>query len=235
MNLHDDRSLFAAAVQLASKSKEEGGLGIKPIFIEKDYWICRSLKSLSNNEVADKAVFKGGTSLSKAYGLGGRFSEDIDIAVTKDESRTENQTKKLIHLITKTMSEGLQEIPKPQTRKYSKYRKVFFSYPSIAGGSVGPTSVTPGQILLEIVSFANPYPYHRKQVKSFITEYLELAGRLDIIEEYGLEAFEVNVLDPERTATEKIVSLLRYSIAKGWRGIGAGNRMIMTIFTALLD
>ena len=51
------------------------------------------------------AVFKGGTSLSKAYGLGGRFSEDIDIAITKDESRTENQTKNLIHSISKTMSE----------------------------------------------------------------------------------------------------------------------------------
>lgn len=44
-----------------------------------------------------------------------------------------------------------------------------------------------------------------------------LGGRfsegIDIIEEYGLEAFEINVLDPERTATEKIVSLLRYSLA----------------------
>ena len=213
MNLHDNQSLFAAAVQFASRSKEDGGLGIKPIFIEKDYWICRSLKYLSDSEVSGKAVFKGGTSISKAYGLGGRFSEDIDIAITKDESRTENQTKNLIHSIFKTMSQGLVELPKPQTRKFSKYRKVFYSYPSIADGSVGPTSITPGQILLEIVSFANPYPYHKKQIKSFVTEYLEQSGRLDIIEEYGLEAFEINVLDPERTATEKIVSLLRYSLA----------------------
>ncbi|MDD6253931.1 MAG: nucleotidyl transferase AbiEii/AbiGii toxin family protein [Bacteroidales bacterium] len=171
MNLHDNQSLFAAAVQIASRSKEDGGLGIKPIFIEKDYWICRSLKFLSDSEVSSKAVFKGGTSLSKAYGLGGRFSEDIDIAITKDESRTENQTKNLIHSISKTMSQGLVELPKPQTRKFSKYRKVFYSYPSIADGSVGPTSITPGQILLEIVSFANPYPYHKKQIKSFVTEY----------------------------------------------------------------
>ena len=103
MNLHDNQSLFAAAVQFASRNKEDGGLGIKPLFIEKDYWICRSLKFLSDSEVSGKAVFKGGTSLSKAYGLGGRFSEDIDIAITKDESRTENQTKNLIHSISKTM------------------------------------------------------------------------------------------------------------------------------------
>lgn len=36
MNLHDNQSLFAAAVQFASRSKEDGGLGIKPIFIESD-------------------------------------------------------------------------------------------------------------------------------------------------------------------------------------------------------
>ena len=35
MNLHDNQSLFAA-VQFASRSKEDGGLGIKPIFIEND-------------------------------------------------------------------------------------------------------------------------------------------------------------------------------------------------------
>lgn len=216
MNLHDNKQLFAAAVQFASRSKEEGGLGIKPIFIEKDYWICRSLKLLSLNAVSSEAVFKGGTSLSKAYGLGGRFSEDIDIAVTRDETRTDNQTKNLIHLISRTMSQGLEEIPNPLTRKFSKYRKVFYSYPSTTSGMTEPTSITQGQILLEIVSFANPYPYRKKLIKSFITEYLESTGRLGIIEEYGLEAFEVNVLDPERTATEKIVSLLRYSLAKDY-------------------
>ena len=56
MNLHDNQSLFAAAVQFASRNKEDGGLGIKPIFIEKDYWICRSLKFLSDSEVSGKAV-----------------------------------------------------------------------------------------------------------------------------------------------------------------------------------
>lgn len=216
MNLHDNKQLFVAAVQFASRSKENGGLGIKPIFIEKDYWICRSLKLLSENAVSSKSVFKGGTSLSKAYGLGGRFSEDIDIAVTMDETRTDNQTKNLIHMISRTMSEGLEEVPNPLTRKFSKYRKVYYAYPSNADGATEQTSITPGQILLEIVSFANPYPYRKKQIKSFITEYLESTERMDIIEEYGLEAFEVNVLAPERTATEKIVSLLRYSLAKDY-------------------
>ena len=79
MNLHENKELFANAVLAASQSKEDGGLGVKQIFIEKDYWISRSLKMLSQSRDVDLAVFKGGTSISKAYGLGSRFSEDIDL------------------------------------------------------------------------------------------------------------------------------------------------------------
>jgi len=67
MNLHENKDAFTAAIQLASAPKEEGGLGIKQIYIEKDYWICRSLKQLSESKESCVAVFKGGTSLSKAY------------------------------------------------------------------------------------------------------------------------------------------------------------------------
>lgn len=119
MTLHEDKSTFASALQMASRHESEGGLGIKEIYIEKDYWICRSLKMLSKSVVKDVAVFKGGTSLSKAHLLGNRFSEDLDIAITKDDNRTENQTKKVIHSITKSMSFGLKEVTKVETRKFS--------------------------------------------------------------------------------------------------------------------
>lgn len=110
MNLHENKELFADAVLAASQSKEDGGLGIKQIFIEKDYWISRSLKMLSQSRDVDLAVFKGGTSISKAYGLGSRFSEDIDVAITEDSFRTDNQTKALISRISRTMSNGLTEV-----------------------------------------------------------------------------------------------------------------------------
>ena len=47
MRLHENRQLFADAINAASRPKSEGGLGIKSIFIEKDYWICRSLKLMA--------------------------------------------------------------------------------------------------------------------------------------------------------------------------------------------
>lgn len=51
-----------------------------PAIVEKDFWVCYMLDFLFHAcEYADKLVFKGGTSLSKAYGLIDRFSEDIDL------------------------------------------------------------------------------------------------------------------------------------------------------------
>ena len=96
MNLHENKELFADAFVAASQSEEDGGLGIKRVFLEKDYWITRSLKLLSESPCFTEAVFKGGTSLSKAYGLGYRFSEDVDIAVVSNPQRTDSQTKTLV-------------------------------------------------------------------------------------------------------------------------------------------
>ena len=48
--------------------------------VEKDFWVCWTLKSLFALPSGNPAMtFKGGTSLSKAYGLIDRFSEDIDV------------------------------------------------------------------------------------------------------------------------------------------------------------
>jgi len=53
---------------------------IGPIVIEKDFWVCYTLKELFSSEfLKDKIMFKGGTSLSKVFHLIERFSEDIDL------------------------------------------------------------------------------------------------------------------------------------------------------------
>lgn len=55
--------------------------------VEKDFWVCWALDLLFNGQETNKPrlLFKGGTSLSKAYGLISRFSEDIDITVFREE------------------------------------------------------------------------------------------------------------------------------------------------------
>ncbi len=53
-----------------------------PVIIEKDFWVCWMLGVLFGDaELARQIVFKGGTSLSKVFGVIDRFSEDIDLSI----------------------------------------------------------------------------------------------------------------------------------------------------------
>ena len=75
MTLDQHKEQFADAIRLASET-----LGISPIYVEKDYWITKMLRRLSESNLATHIVWKGGTSLSKGYGVIDRFSSDIDVA-----------------------------------------------------------------------------------------------------------------------------------------------------------
>jgi hypothetical protein len=69
----DRRDLFGEA---ASR------LGMNPAIVEKDFWVCWTLKHLfAEPALKGQMVFKGGTSLSKVFGLIDRFSEDIDLVL----------------------------------------------------------------------------------------------------------------------------------------------------------
>ena len=216
MKLHENRELFSDALQAASQAIEDGGLGIKSIFIEKDYWICRSLALMAENDKENSTVFKGGTSLTKAFGIGSRFSEDIDIAISEAWTLSGNQLKMLIKRTAKSMTEGLQEMNMPGfTSKGSHYHKAYYSYPR-AIDSLQIGAIKAGQLLVEINSFANPYPFQRCKLQSFLTEFLQKTGNEQLIKEYDMQPFEVNVLDRRRTLTEKLVSLLRCSLADNY-------------------
>jgi len=55
-------------------------MGMQPNVIEKDFWVCFTLDYLFHRcPWKDSITFKGGTSLSKAFNLISRFSEDIDL------------------------------------------------------------------------------------------------------------------------------------------------------------
>jgi hypothetical protein len=62
-------------------------VGITEQSVEKDFWVCWTLDALfhGRRENAPRLLFKGGTSLSKAFGLINRFSEDIDITVFRED------------------------------------------------------------------------------------------------------------------------------------------------------
>jgi len=74
--------------------------GLIAAAVEKDVWVTAILKLLFSSDISEDIIFKGGTSLSKAYSLIDRFSEDIDISVNPkvfgvEGDLTKKQMKKL--------------------------------------------------------------------------------------------------------------------------------------------
>ena len=66
----DRRDLFVGASTRLGTAEQN---------IEKDFWVCWTLDALFNEleTSGPRLLFRGGTSLSKGYGLIERFSEDI--------------------------------------------------------------------------------------------------------------------------------------------------------------
>ncbi len=59
--------------------------GVSAVMVEKDFWVSWTLAVLfAHPEFAEQLVFKGGTSLSKVFGVIQRFSEDIDLSVSPE-------------------------------------------------------------------------------------------------------------------------------------------------------
>ncbi|MGB5244560.1 MAG: nucleotidyl transferase AbiEii/AbiGii toxin family protein [Lutimonas sp.] len=201
MNLHHDIKLFTQTLQAASQH-----LDIKLEFVEKDYWITLVLSRLAKSKYVNESVFKGGTSLSKGYNLIDRFSEDVDIAIINDKGKSGNEIKTIIRTIEKEITTDLKELPLDGvTSKGSRFRKSVFEYVTTVKGNAN------NKLIVEINSFANPFPYQRLTIQSMVFDFLMQTSNDQYIEQYNLQSFEVNVLSKEQTLLEKMVSLIRFS------------------------
>lgn len=201
MNLHTDIKLFSETIRAASQHME-----IQDVFVEKDYWITLVLCQFSNSKYSDQMVFKGGTSLSKGYGLINRFSEDVDIAIIDGQNKSGNEVKTIIRTVEKEMTAGLKEKQvEGVSSKGSRFRKSIFEYASIDPRNTSNT------LIVEINSFANPFPFQRLTIKSFIYDFLMQTENGKIVAQYNLHPFEINVLNKEQTLMEKLTSLIRFS------------------------
>ncbi|MFA6326482.1 MAG: nucleotidyl transferase AbiEii/AbiGii toxin family protein, partial [Bacteroidales bacterium] len=164
------------------------------------------LSRLAKNKYVDEAVFKGGTSLSKGYNLIERFSEDVDIAIINDKGKTGNEIKTIIRTIEKEITSDLTEVQMDGvTSKGSRFRKSIFEYVTTNKSNKN------NKLIVEINSFANPFPFQRLTLKSFAFDFLQQTGNEKYIEQYDLQPFEINVLSKEQTLLEKTISLIRFS------------------------
>lgn len=205
--LHQEPELFKDLL-LASSER----LAIPIYLVEKDYYISMILRSLSLSVYNAQIVFKGGTSLSKAYQLIDRFSEDVDFAVIS-EGMSGNQVKTLLsHLMKEVTTDLCEDNNFVDVSKGSKYRKQAFTYTSQLGWT-GFANPIPARVIVEISAFANPFPYEKRIIEPLVTTVLKEQGMIDFMDKYNLGAFELNVLSLKQTLCEKLVSLIRFSMS----------------------
>ena len=148
--------------QLMVLNQASPKVGLPPQAIEKDIWVTTILQLVFTLSFADKLIFKGGTSLSKVWGVINRFSEDIDLAVDRSLFDLEGDlTKKKIKILRKKSSVFVRNefAPAMQAKleeygldkfctleaepdgegdgTYPEPRKIFIHYESALGSQVG--------------------------------------------------------------------------------------------------
>lgn len=188
----------------------EDVIGIPAAHVEKDFWITEVLRGVAR-ESADtgvSVVFKGGTSLSKAYRLIARFSEDVDVIVITPGVSTNNDDRCLKGFVTAaSVATGLDGDVDPRTATKGVKRTATFGYP--AGTIIGP--LRPG-VRLELGARGGTMPSTLLQITSLIADHRDAVG-LD--RDFSEAApVELHVLAPERTLIEKL-SILHHAATIG--------------------
>lgn len=207
MRLHTDEKLFRQAV-IATAAH----LGIPEIFIEKDYWVTYALHSIFHDDIGVQTVFKGGTALSKCFGLIERFSEDIDLVVKHEENETDNQRKSKIRRVGRVVHAVMPEVEvEGLTRKMGMNRKTAHSYPRIFDGLFGQVR---NVIVIEATWFGYYEPFSQHFLSSYIYDMMMARNQQKMVDDYDLQPFEANVLQSTRTLCEKIMSLVRFSCSE---------------------
>lgn len=203
MKLHEDKTLFRQAVIATAEQ-----LNIPEIFIEKDYWVTYALHTIFHDSIGGETVFKGGTALSKCFSLIERFSEDIDLVVKRREGETDNQLKKKIKRVGSVVLPMMPEVEvEGLTRKMGMNRKTAHSYPQIFDGRFGQIRDV---IVVEATWYGYYEPYNEQSLSTYIHDMMVDKGQQEMIEEFSLQPFQVNVLHVNRTLCEKIMSLVRF-------------------------
>ena len=138
-------------------------LKISSLMVEKDIIQSMFLYELSKNDFP--FIFKGGTSLSKAYKLINRFSEDIDISASRKLSQAERKdSKNMILNIAKEL--GLNIINEAEIMSNHLYNKYVFEYPSLFNSF-------PLEIVIETSFFINSYPYNKISIHNYVSDYCD--------------------------------------------------------------
>lgn len=168
--------------------------------VEKDTIQSMFLFELSKSNLP--YVFKGGTSLSKAYKLIARFSEDIDLSMSRKLSDNEKRAvKKEIIEVASKLGLVLNNINDIKSRY--DYNKYVFKYNSIFDDEF--------EIIIETNFYQNVYPTNKVKIHSFVGDFC-VDNSIILPVQYAAQEFEFNVQTLERTFVDKIFAVCDYKI-----------------------
>ncbi len=188
--------------------------------IEKDWWVCLVLKAVFKSKYAESIIFKGGTSLSKAYSLIERFSEDVDLVIDRkllgyDDIKSKTQIKKLRKSSGSFIINEFREELIKQLNSLGVEGKFRINYDSHIDDTSDPMSIEiyyesvfdfinndyiKPRVLLEMSSRSMTEPSEQKEIISFIDDNLRNTN-------FAESFFNVEVVMPQRTFLEKIFLL----------------------------
>jgi len=203
--------------------------GLPPHLLEKDIWVVWSLHQLFTGRYAEHLVFKGGTSLSKAYGVIRRFSEAVDLtydirAIAGDlvgDSEvplpaTKSQEKRWSKEIRTRLSDWVATEIVPRIKQAldlnglpatvrAEGDKVFIDYaPLVTGtGYVSPT------VMLEFGARSTGEPSESRLIRCDAAKFLDAVT---------FPTATPEVMCPERTFWEKATAIHVYCAQGAFRG-----------------
>lgn len=192
-----------------------------PAWIEKDYWITEVLRSLAEPIEGFDVVFKGGTSLSKAWGLIQRMSQDIDILIVPNDNLSAGARDRALRRLTARVGSAIGIEPRLKASGTGVHRASTILYrPAFGDPAVPP------EVLLEMGIRGGPDPNEIRVVRSFIAEYATNKAGTNSAEFTDLADLELRCLKPERTLTEKLeaVHSLAACVAEG-KAVPIGTSM----------
>ncbi len=198
-------------------------IGVKtnlpPQAVEKDAWVTLMLRMIFTSELANYLIFKGGTSLSKAFNLIQRFSEDIDLGIDRKYlgfkgDLSKGQIRKLRRACHTFVSTDLAELLQKQLLEYGVDDSLF----ELTVENTQVSDQDPETIQVNYKSLFDDLPYIPKKVlievsaRSLIEPNQEVTIQSMIDEHYtetdfSEPEFVVNTTNPQKTFLEKLILL----------------------------
>lgn len=196
-----------------------GEKGIDDNAVEKDFWVSMALKAVFSSPSSKGIVFKGGTSLSKGWGLIERFSEDCDLAIDRTVlGFGEELTKKQRTSLRKEAKKFVDNTLVSEVDKYLNELGLSGHF-SINNPPVKESDKDPTEFFIEYKSILpekNPYIAERVKVEMScrsLTEPFEVLKMRSMIEDaypdesFTQPKFDVPTVLPGKTFLEKIFLL----------------------------